>query len=87
MNAHTPTPWALHRDAMRIIGNAGPAHGIAVANTFDADDAAHIVRCVNSHDALIAALRSICETTRPIDAWNAAVLARAALDAAENGDE
>lgn len=42
---HTPTPWS-------------PFAGY-LAEVFSAADAAHIVRCVNSHDALVEAMRNL----------------------------
>lgn len=63
---HTPTPWRIG-DAGRTVfgppnGNPSPE---TVAHTSRAN-AAHIVRCVNGHDALVAALRDL---TRYVDAY------------------
>lgn len=57
MSEHTPTPWRVH-NRTAIIG--GGRHGFIgdlqrSTNSAVADaDAAHIVRCVNAHDALTA---------------------------------
>lgn len=69
MSKHTPTPWGIGpygevfqdkgefyglRDRVELTGfslTTGAANPEAVANT------EHIVRCVNSHDALVQALR------------------------------
>ena len=69
---HTPTPWqissanAFHR-AMIF---AYPAHKqTAVAALTEGDNAdanaAHIVRCVNSHDELVAALEWLVNCADP----------------------
>ena len=62
---HTPTPWTLegrnilgaaHDGSMRCIA---PVSGQSPANA-DAN-AAHIVRCVNAHDALVESLSGLIE--------------------------
>ena len=60
----------------------------AVCYAFDEEAAAHIVRCVNSHDALVEALQRILSlsfetSSRPDGAiGDAKAIARAALKAA-----
>jgi len=53
---HTPTPW------IHVKGNLiRDSHGVCIAGDStaiqNAANAAHIVHCVNSHDALVEALR------------------------------
>lgn len=60
--AHTPTPWIA--SDRRVSAHDGTQiasamlNGSTVGNHIDTDvaNAAHIVRCVNSHDELVAAL-------------------------------
>lgn len=67
---HTPTPWRVYKDIdprtylhTKFVGVAGPLKTVQVAlcgklsNTEAEANAAHIVRCVNSHAALVEALR------------------------------
>lgn len=67
MSAHTPTPWSLSERFPEILG--APETGVIVARMpvwdFSAvrpsegvANAAHIVRCVNAHDQLVAAARA-----------------------------
>ena len=64
--SHTPTPWTIV-NAPRNAGLHGRiyARGSVVADVhiqpdgIDAANAAHIVRCVNAHDKLVAALRDL----------------------------
>jgi Tat protein secretion system quality control protein TatD with DNase activity len=60
MTAHTPTPWGIpvadHTNSQYdIFGD----HWELAAKCSDRDNALHIVRCVNAHDELVAALRKI----------------------------
>jgi hypothetical protein len=61
MTKHTPTPWHIERGtggSEMICGADGwPPVGSSVAS----DDAALIVRAVNSHDELVTALRNLCD--------------------------
>ena len=71
---HTPGPWTVSEGATgertviwakgaylaRIDGNCGQSQADREAN------AAHIVRCVNAHDELVAALEAI---TAAVDSW------------------
>jgi hypothetical protein len=66
MTAHTPTPWTFDKCATRYkqAGESGVARisaasakGYAIGvplGTIRAEDAAHIVACVNAHDDLVA---------------------------------
>jgi hypothetical protein len=64
---HTPTPWCYAPDSKHIrIHGGGMDHPIAWTprlfdGALDQANAAHIVRCVNSHDVLLAALRELVE--------------------------
>lgn len=75
MNAvkHTPTPWIVEnngsarsvpifkdQDHIASVWNVGEGHGGRHAN------AAHIVKCVNAHDALVSALKSVTEDLRAL---------------------
>jgi len=59
---HTKTPWAIGPEK-RLVGdvqfmfiNSNTSVGSAPDGY---DDAAHIIKCVNAHDALVAALRTV----------------------------
>lgn len=60
---HTPTPWEAesdsvwHEDFGRVALLAAPHHpdGEKIASA----NAAHVVKCVNSHDALVEALEHV----------------------------
>jgi len=73
---HTPTPWSVNTTsfsgAIVRFHIAGPVHGSCYPicehileekpdATQQLEDAAHIVRCVNSHDELLAALKLMVE--------------------------
>ncbi len=77
MNKHTPTPWALNTDdipptiyaevnqhCIAILDDSSGAYKFDDVATCEAN-ATHIVRCVNSHEALVKALE---ELTATIDA-------------------
>ena len=53
MSKHTPTPWKHELD------NRISSDGMIFVKCFDDNDAAHIVKCVNAHDELVAALEQI----------------------------
>jgi hypothetical protein len=64
MSTHTPTPWTTHRHAEGV-DLIGPDLGFTIGEIF-ADpaanaeaNAAHIVKCVNAHDELVAALMAL----------------------------
>ncbi len=63
--SHTPTPWMYQERGPREvkllrvhyeIGSQANGEGIGLAFGDDEVNAEHIVRCVNSHDALVEAL-------------------------------
>lgn len=68
---HTPTPWYVgaQNDALYITAGVPPAQSndypnhtaerIALAHVYSEANARHIVRCVNAHDSLVAALERI----------------------------
>lgn len=62
MSAHSPTPWTLipHReDRDDIWFEIQGADGVPVTlgrGVLTSEDAKHIVRCVNAHEALVEAL-------------------------------
>jgi len=75
MDRHTPLPWFAVNDgtakepmwsvkAVRIAGQK-PRHEVAICATGDSPqemetaNAAYIVKCVNAHDELVAALKRI----------------------------
>lgn len=55
---HTPTPWRLYRrrTATKIVENDNFGNVLEGMNS--RENYEHIVKCVNSHDKLIEALRS-----------------------------
>ena len=59
MSNHTPTPWIRYGGGKRrwSVGRAGGGYCICQMTQNDeaAANAAHVVRCVNSHDDLLAA--------------------------------
>jgi len=56
MSKHTPTPWEVEKDELNTVTKIGgiTADGYAGAYWLDVsdEDAAHIVKCVNEHEAL-----------------------------------
>lgn len=68
MSTHTKTPWRTTKEPAQNELEKGELHypifwndcGCA-AHVFRPEDAEHIVRCVNSHDGLVAALRATRE--------------------------
>jgi hypothetical protein len=83
---HTPTPWRYFKqgDGTRFHITARPTtqpgnnfDDFATVNIGNEADAAHIVRCVNEREGLIAALRFVADyTVCPVEVWE---VARAAL--------
>jgi hypothetical protein len=68
---HTPTPWHIGskvpnfiyaRDGLDIIAQCDSANESTRAE--ENANAAHIVRCVNAHDALVAALDNLLNVDR-----------------------
>ena len=70
MTEHTPTSWET-TFTLRLQGAngfiIGGVHSPCGTREIDAANAAHIVRCVNSHDALVAACRVALELPNVID--------------------
>lgn len=70
---HTPGPWSFkpykRAGAMGWLIYAGPSE-YCVAKVPEKVDAKHIVRCVNSHDALLAALE-VCGNNYHAAAYDA----------------
>ena len=60
MTSFTPGPWRVGKKYTTDV-YAGNMQGIRVAACFDGGDAnaAHIVRCVNSHAELLEALQGV----------------------------
>jgi hypothetical protein len=87
MSDHSTLPWELKRDdsgAIAIIAATGHFITFAFPNG-DADDAANaasIVRAVNAHDELVAALRELLNADR--QTYNAITMDRDTCDAAIN---
>jgi hypothetical protein len=59
MTAHTPTPWKQLNKGMVATSDESAVVGTFHNANGGPDNAAHIVRCVNAHDELVAALASI----------------------------
>jgi hypothetical protein len=49
---HTPTPWTISKNHCAFRGKPG----YLIGDTEIEEDTAHIVKCVNLHDELVAAL-------------------------------
>ena len=66
---HTKTPWKIcSRNARNIRTTTTAGNLIAtccLAGGLPAANAAHIVRCVNSHEALVEALENLTEYSVP----------------------
>lgn len=89
--SHTPTPWALAQSSnpkngtkwrdLRAMGAFGEMYiGEALEQ-----DAAHIIHCVNMHDALVAALKMVESCLAPEDNDITAQTVRKAIAKAEKG--
>ena len=79
MSAHTPTPWRVSGTSYIM-----PSQGKEViADCFgDKNDAAHIVLCVNAHDALVTSVKDlldVCPAAVTPDEYAMVTAARAAL--------
>jgi hypothetical protein len=68
MSAHTPTPWIVGYGTLNVVHlDHDNLKGIRIASVdINKDDyetaqanVAHIVRCVNAHDELVAALAAV----------------------------
>lgn len=75
---HTPTPWRVTRRHYkslphlvghngRYVMNAAPRGTYHRSEVLQVADAEHIVRCVNAHDELVAALRSLSKFVERIE--------------------
>jgi hypothetical protein len=74
VNVHTPTPWSLV-DSTEIYGADSRRVGDlaeVVQSRRQLADAAHIVRCVNHHDQLVAALQLLTDEARACARYNVA---------------
>lgn len=62
---HAPLPWAYDGDAIRMAGGVGCVAMMATdcGDPVTREDAVFIVRAVNNHDALMAALKDIVENS------------------------
>lgn len=67
MNKHTPTPWAINQYGKVVHVNSNgrdtiSTDGFAICGDAEsAANTAHIVRCVNSHEALVKALTALVQ--------------------------
>ena len=62
MSAHTPTPWRCTYGGTPLRAKRIAFKDESIANCVgpqSMSNAAHIVRCVNAHDELVAALRLV----------------------------
>lgn len=85
---HTPTPWEVLTDnaSIRIMGANDLTIASIVSRTEDADaDAAFIVKCVNAHEKLLAALQEIKSALHDELPKKAMRIAEQAIAAAEGG--
>ena len=73
---HTPTPWRVTERSGGPSGYDVMCGTIRMAASQREREAAHIVKCVNAHDELVAALREIAMDSTD---ENARDIARAAL--------
>jgi hypothetical protein len=88
MSEHTPTPWKVTADERGSIVRADTTESQPIASMWhNGDDpaanAALIVKAVNNHDALVAALENICGAAEHCGDGDAPVVvaARKALSA------
>lgn len=83
MSAHTPTPWSAEPlglgTAVAITSPSGDICYLTLQPARARANAAFIVRAVNAHDALVAALEKVasCESRHPEDV---VAVAREALE-------
>jgi molybdopterin-guanine dinucleotide biosynthesis protein A len=72
------TPWAVHLPCDERYYVEIREKDRTVGKVIEAKDAAHIVHCVNTHEALVEALETMCSATeysipqQVLDALNAA---------------
>ena len=61
--SHTPTPWVIGvKQNFEVRSQDLNGAGDYVGEMYSHSDAAHIVRCVNVHDKLVAALQNIVQS-------------------------
>lgn len=71
MNKHTPTPWRIGKGHCVVADEPVPGMdgsdaieyygGHLIAESITTENCEHIVRCVNSHDALVAQMINALE--------------------------
>lgn len=61
MTSFTPGPWIVGKKYTMDVYAGHPQKRVAACFDDAADNAAHIVRCVNSHAELLAALQEMME--------------------------
>jgi len=82
---HPATPWHVKEGKSGKFYVMTDAGASPVADcAYDGADAAHIVHCVNAHDALVAALEGLLSVLNPDDDgdWFICAEAGSAIDAA-----
>lgn len=97
--SHTPTPWEIKGNGKQVYGsqdivancdyqqaNDDDEEGLEADDALARENARHIVRCVNSHDALVEACKAALEELEdfPQDRVRIKQI-EAALAAAEGG--
>lgn len=87
---HTPLPWRIGDAGLTVFGPKTDAPSPKTVAHSNRADAAHIVRCVNSHEALTEALERVVQfmhsalagTIHDDDLQHYEAIARAALEQA-----
>ena len=87
MTAHTPTPWRVGDAGHTVFGPPNGTPSPAVITTtrgLHPANSAHIVRCVNAHDDLVAALTFItrCAKMKGPVGTTCYIISDAAMDSA-----
>jgi len=92
MNQHTPTPWYKDLEAKTRYRIAGPQRGtgkpetvILVESWCNPENVDLILRAVNAHEELVAAVKKIADAPCPHPGFCEHVIARAALAQVEKG--
>lgn len=86
MSKHTPAPWRVEKFYMKdpIVITSHNGDICLSSQSDDMDDVAnaeHIVRCVNSHDALVEALKDAMEQLEFMDGGDIRGIYQALKDA------